>query len=289
MRRLDRGDEVPAEPSVRTTVEPTCGDADPAPPGDRRRSGADGSSVKPIHIRSAAAAVRSEHDREQGGERRLRCRIIGGIVAAGSVGLARRRRVSRRSVRAERHPGTSPWKFSRIASAMRSTTAVPFKRVHGLDARGRRGSAFRGGGPGSPSCWRSTPSRGSGSCAGNQSSTSYVFADAFDMSPAGSTTTRYGRPSSGTISSVFASRRSCSSHESSGSDERELLDLVELVHAEHAAGVASGGAGLAAEAGREADVAQGQLARRRGSRRRAARRAGSRPCRRGRGRSPATA
>ena len=41
--------------------------------------------------------------------------------------------------------------------------------------------------------------------------------------------------------------------------ERELLDLVELVHPEHASRVASGGAGLAAEAGREADVAQRQI------------------------------
>ena len=54
-----------------------------------------------------------------------------------------------------------------------------------------------------------------------------------------------------------------------GLDEREHLDLVELVDAEDAAGVAAGGAGLAAEAGREAGVAQRQRRRRRGSRRRA--------------------
>ena len=51
---------------------------------------------------------------------------------------------------------------------------------------------------------------------GNQISTSYVFADALDMSPAGSTTTRYGRSSSVTSSSVFESRSSSSSHELSG-------------------------------------------------------------------------
>ena len=41
--------------------------------------------------------------------------------------------------------------------------------------------------------------------------------------------------------------------------ERELLDLVELVDADHPAGVAAGGARLAAEAGRERDVPQRQL------------------------------
>src|SRR5690349_11164976 len=39
-------------------------------------------------------------------------------------------------------------------------------------------------------------------------------------------------------------------------DKREHLDLVELVDAEDAAGVAAGGAGLAAEAGREGAVAE---------------------------------
>ena len=43
-------------------------------------------------------------------------------------------------------------------------------------------------------------------------------------------------------------------------DEREHLDLVELVHAEDAAGVLARGAGLAAEAGGEAGVAERQLA-----------------------------
>ena len=45
--------------------------------------------------------------------------------------------------------GTSPWKFSRIASAIRSTTAVPFRVCTG-SARARRDS-------GSPSrrAWKS--------------------------------------------------------------------------------------------------------------------------------------
>ena len=43
-----------------------------------------------------------------------------------------------------------------------------------------------------------------------------------------------------------------------GPREHELLDLVELVDAEHAARVLSGGACLAAEARREADVAEGE-------------------------------
>ena len=58
---------------------------------------------------------------------------------------------------------------------------------------------------------------------------------------------------------MFASRSSCSSHDSSGPGERELLDLVELVDADHPARVAAGGAGLAAEAGREGGVAERQL------------------------------
>ncbi len=44
-----------------------------------------------------------------------------------------------------------------------------------------------------------------------------------------------------------------------GLDEREHLDLVELVDAEDAARVLAGGAGLAAKAGRDARVADGQL------------------------------
>ena len=46
-----------------------------------------------------------------------------------------------------------------------------------------------------------------------------------------------------------------------GPRERELLDLVELVHADHPARVAPGRACLAAETGREGDVAERQLAR----------------------------
>ena len=72
-------------------------------------------------------------------------------------------------------------------------------------------------------------------------------------------TTRYGKPSSPTSSSSIASRRSCSARDSSGVDQDEHLDLVELVHAEHAARVLAGGAGLAAEVGRVAGVAQRQL------------------------------
>ena len=58
--------------------------------------------------------------------------------------------------------------------------------------------------------------------------------------------------------SSIASSRSCSAADSRRLDEREHLDLVELVDAEDAAGVAAGGAGLAAEAGGEAAVAQRQ-------------------------------
>ena len=46
-----------------------------------------------------------------------------------------------------------------------------------------------------------------------------------------------------------------------GRARSEHLDLVELVHAEDAARVLAGGAGLAAEAGREAGVAERQRRR----------------------------
>ena len=52
--------------------------------------------------------------------------------------------------------------------------------------------------------------------------------------------------------------RSCSSRRVLRRDEAEHLDLVELMHAEDPARVFAGGAGLAAEAGREAGVAAGQ-------------------------------
>ena len=57
----------------------------------------------------------------------------------------------------------------------------------------------------------------------------------------------------------MARRRSCSSTERSGSTEHEHLDLVELVHAEDPARVLARGASLAAEARREAGVAQRQV------------------------------
>ena len=80
-------------------------------------------------------------------------------------------------------------------------------------------------------------------------------------SPEATSMTRNG--SSSAVSHCFshASSRWCSACGVLGRDVREHLDLVELVHAEDAAGVLAVRAGLAAEAGREARVAQRQLVR----------------------------
>ena len=101
-----------------------------------------------------------------------------------------------------------------------------------------------------------------------------------DVRPPGS-----GSPSSWAISLLDREQRSWSS-DVLGVAVAEHLELVELVDAEDAARVLAGGAGLAAEAGREADVAQRQVRLGQGLAACIAGRVAPPPSRRGRARQP---
>ena len=157
---------------------------------------------------------------------------------------------------------SSRWPFSSSAMIVRPTaTAVPLSVCSvGAACRPPARSGCPGAAPGSRSCSSTTSARGSapGRAATPRGRTSWPPRRR-GRRPRCS---RRGRGSRARcrISSSMARSRSCSAAAVLGVDEREHLDLVELVHAEDPPRVAPGGAGLAAEARREAGVAQRQRA-----------------------------